>query len=65
MSQAAATTAFAAIKEHSPLLFLGTWLVGIPWNSIAAMLAAVWTAWMLLDKAVAKWKAWRAKRQQR
>lgn len=58
-------TVGVAVKEHSPLVFFAGWLIGLPWPQIAAMLAAIWTAWLMGEKAWGKWKAWKKRRAER
>jgi hypothetical protein len=55
-------TTITTLKEGSPVIVLLSWLIGLPWPQIAAMLAAFWTLWLMYDKAVTKYRAWRAKR---
>jgi hypothetical protein len=39
------------LATASPIVYLGGWLMGLPWPQIAAMLAALWTIGLM-------WKSW-------
>jgi hypothetical protein len=62
MEHAVRQEAVETVKAAPPVGYIAGTLAGIDWGTVASIMACLYTAWLLAEKAHALYQRWKVKR---